>query len=68
MTTVVYAEPINLDELPKSTPDFFNVGSCWSRMDQLSGGELRLKGTEVLKWIRYKNININKYYTIQLQT
>lgn len=55
LRTIFYAEPTNLNQLPKSSPDFESAGACWCSYDQIIRG-LKLRGREPLQWIRYVGI------------
>jgi ADP-ribose pyrophosphatase YjhB (NUDIX family) len=49
---IFYAEPKDLEQLPKSIPDFESAGACWCSYEEILGG-LRLRGSEPLQWVQY---------------
>lgn len=52
MRVVFYAEPLDLDQMPKSIPNFESAGACWCTAEEISSG-LRLRGKEPKQWSRY---------------
>ena len=49
---IFYAEPEDLNQLPKSCPDFESAGACWSSYESIMN-RLKLRGKEPRKWAKY---------------
>eukprot|EP01041_Mallomonas_annulata_P006886 gene6886-13962_t len=52
MRIIFYAEPIDLNQLPKSSPDFESVGACWCSEQEIKS-ILKLRGNEPRQWVKY---------------
>ena len=51
MRFIFTAEPIDLNQLPKSIPDYESVGATWCSIEELSSLELR--GSEPMTYFPY---------------
>jgi 8-oxo-dGTP pyrophosphatase MutT (NUDIX family) len=51
MRVIFYAEPVDVMQLPKSSPDFESAGACWCSYDQILRG-MKLRGKEPVQWAR----------------
>ena len=49
---VFYAEPADLSQLPKSTPDFESAGASWASYESIMN-TLKLRGREPQIWSKY---------------
>ncbi|GAM22855.1 hypothetical protein SAMD00019534_060300 [Acytostelium subglobosum LB1] len=53
MRLILYAEPINDDQLPKSIPDFESIGAAYVTLSELN--HIHLRGKEPKLWFNYVN-------------
>jgi 8-oxo-dGTP pyrophosphatase MutT (NUDIX family) len=53
MRLIFYAEPVDLNSVPKSRADFESAGAAWCSVQDIDNKDLRLRGTEPLIWSKY---------------
>jgi 8-oxo-dGTP pyrophosphatase MutT (NUDIX family) len=51
MRFILYAEPIDPEQIPKSIPDYESVGATWCQVEQIES--LPLRGPEPIKYFQY---------------
>lgn len=49
---IFYAEPKDVNQVPKTIPDYESAGACWCSAEEILGG-LRLRGNEPKQWVEY---------------
>lgn len=47
---IFYAEPKDLEQAPKTIPDFESAGACWATAEEIRNSRRRLRGSEPLEW------------------
>lgn len=54
MWVIFYAEPVmDVNQIPKSIPDFESAGAAWCSVDDILSSGLKLRGREPKQWVKY---------------
>lgn len=52
MRVTFYAEPVDLNQCPKTIPDYESAGACWCSAEEINGA-IKLRGHEPRHWVSY---------------